>query len=128
MSDGLVEEASGPPGVDVVRASAWIAHALPELSPPFEFTRIGHGHSNLTYLVTGAGGGEVVLRRPPLGELLPSAHDMAREHRILAALAPAGAAVPVPRALCEDETVLGAPFYLMDFARGVIMTTVASAG
>jgi aminoglycoside phosphotransferase (APT) family kinase protein len=126
-SDDEAQDAAAPPGIDAARATGWLASALPELAPPLRFARIGEGQSNLTYLVTDSGGREVVLRRPPLGHLLPSAHDVAREHRILTALAGAGAAVPATRALCEDEAVLGAPFYVMDYARGVILSTVAAA-
>jgi len=126
MTDAQRSE-DAPAGIDAARASAWLASALPELRPPLRFTRIGEGQSNLTYLVCDAAGGEVVVRRPPLGALLPSAHDMAREHRILAALAGAGAPVPRPLALCEDEAVIGAPFYAMSYARGSILRTIASA-
>ncbi len=82
--------------------------------------RISGGKSNLTYLVT-AEPGEVVLRRPPLGHVLPTAHDMTREHRIIAALGPT--AVPVPEALllCTDEAVLGASFYVMSKVDGPIV-------
>jgi aminoglycoside phosphotransferase (APT) family kinase protein len=82
------------------------------------------GRSNLTYVVTG-GGRRWVLRRPPLGHVLATAHDMAREYRVMSALA--GTAVPVPRtyALCEDGAVLGAPFYLMEKVEGTVYRTAA---
>jgi aminoglycoside phosphotransferase (APT) family kinase protein len=75
------------------------------------------GRSNLTYRVTD-GAGAWVVRRPPLGHVLATAHDMAREHRVMSALAPTP--VPVPRTvlLCEDDAVIGAPFYVMDFVAG----------
>ncbi len=75
------------------------------------------GKSNLTYVVTD-GAREVVVRRPPLGHVLATAHDMGREYTVMAALA--GTAVPVPAmiARCTDETVIGAPFYVMDKAAG----------
>ena len=78
---------------------------------------IAGGKSNLTYFVSSAAG-TVVLRRPPLGHVLPTAHDMGREHRVMAALA--GTAVPVPRMLheCTDATVLGQPFYVMERVEG----------
>ena len=78
---------------------------------------IAGGRSNLTYWCTD-GAHEVVLRRPPLGHVLATAHDMAREHRVIAALAPT--AVPVPEALllCADPAVIGAPFYLMERVPG----------
>ena len=82
---------------------------------------IAGGMSNLTYVVSSAAG-DVVLRRPPTSSVLPTAHDMAREHRVLSGLA--GTAVPVPRtlALCGDPAVLGAPFYVMEKVDGVIVS------
>jgi aminoglycoside phosphotransferase (APT) family kinase protein len=79
--------------------------------------RIEGGRSNLTYRVSD-GASQWVVRRPPLGHVLATAHDMTREHRVMSALAPTG--VPVPRTvlLCEDPAVLGAPFYVMDFVEG----------
>ena len=84
------------------------------------FELISGGRSNLTYRVGGAGR-VWALRRPPLGHLLPTAHDMAREYRVLAALA--GTEVPAPRpiALCEDPAVNGQPFYVMEFCDGVLL-------
>ncbi len=90
---------------------------------PLSFSMITGGHSNLTYLVEDAAGRKTVLRRPPTGSVLATAHDMAREHRILSGLA--HSAVPVPRtlALCEDEAVNDAPFYVMDYVEGVVLTS-----
>lgn len=84
------------------------------------FDLISGGRSNLTYLVRG-GGHEWVLRRPPLGHVLPTAHDMTREYRVLSALA--GTDVPAPRtiALCEDASVNDMPFYVMQYCPGVIL-------
>ena len=112
------------PGIDVPRLTAWLARTLPELDPPFAFVRVGEGQSNLTFRVDDAAGRAVVLRRPPLGEILASAHDMTREHRILSGLAPAGARVPRPLALCDDPAVTGAPFYVMEHVDGLILTKV----
>jgi aminoglycoside phosphotransferase (APT) family kinase protein len=78
------------------------------------------GHSNLTYLVK-LDGAEYVLRRPPLGPVAPKAHDMAREFRILRAVHPLFPQAPQPFALCEDPSVIGAPFYLMERRRGLIV-------
>jgi aminoglycoside phosphotransferase (APT) family kinase protein len=77
------------------------------------------GRSNLTYAVTD-GEQRWVLRRPPLGHVLPTAHDMVREHRVLSALAKAGFPAPQPVALCTDTSVIGAPFYLMEHVPGRI--------
>ncbi|WP_406693110.1 phosphotransferase family protein [Saccharopolyspora sp. ID03-671] len=77
------------------------------------------GRSNLTYIV-GDGTRQWVVRRPPLGHVLATAHDMGREHRMLSALA--GTAVPVPKVelLCQDDEVLGAPFYVMEYVPGAV--------
>jgi aminoglycoside phosphotransferase (APT) family kinase protein len=87
--------------------------------------RLAEGHSNLTYVVT-VGGRELILRRPPAGPLLPTAHDVVREFRVLDLLARSEAPVRAPRvvALCEDDSVLGAPFYLMERAVGTVIRDV----
>ena len=79
-----------------------------------------NGHSNLTYLVR-TGGREYVLRRPPLGPVAPKAHDMVREYRVLRAVHPHYWQAPRPIAVCEDPAVLGAPFFLMERRRGVVL-------
>jgi aminoglycoside phosphotransferase (APT) family kinase protein len=114
-------------GIDEQPLTQWLSDRLPELEPPLRFTRVGEGQSNLTFRVDDAAGQAVVLRRPPLGELLASAHDMSREHRILSGLASAGARVPRPLAVCEDPEVTGAPFYVMEHVDGLIVTKVETA-
>jgi aminoglycoside phosphotransferase (APT) family kinase protein len=114
-------------GIDEARLTPWLVERLPELEPPLRFTRVGEGQSNLTFRVDDAAGHTVVLRRPPLGEILASAHDMDREHRILTGLAAAGARVPQPLAACDDPDVTGAPFYVMEHVDGVILTKVRIA-
>jgi aminoglycoside phosphotransferase (APT) family kinase protein len=111
--------------LDELRVAAWLTEKLPELQAPLRFTRVGEGQSSLTFRVDDSDGTSVVLRRPPLGEILAKAHDMAREHRILSALG--STPVPVPRtlALCEDLDVTGAPFYVMEHADGLVLTRVA---
>jgi aminoglycoside phosphotransferase (APT) family kinase protein len=81
---------------------------------------ISGGKSNLTYLVRG-GTGEVVVRRPPLGHVLPSAHDMSREYRVTSALSRIGYPVARPLLLCTDEDVIGAPFYVMEHVDGRVL-------
>jgi aminoglycoside phosphotransferase (APT) family kinase protein len=115
------------PGVDVARLTRWLGDQPLALVPPFTFTRIGAGQSNLTYRLSDAEGASVVLRRPPLGEILASAHDMGREHTVLRALSGAGARVPRPLAFCEDADVCGAPFYLMEHVDGLVLSSVATA-
>ncbi|CAN5134022.1 phosphotransferase family protein [soil metagenome] len=110
--------AAGAADPDVV--GPYLAAALAE--PAWAECRvdlIAGGMSNLTYVVSSAAG-EVVLRRPPTGSVLPTAHDMAREHRVITALAGTAVPVPVTLHLCTDPAVLGAPFYLMSKVDGLI--------
>ena len=115
-----------PHGIDVAPVSAWLETHVAGARSPFRFDLIAGGHSNLTYRVTGADGARFVLRRPPMGHLLASAHDMGREHRIIAALA---GSVPVAPALgyCDDVAVNGAPFYVMRFVDGLVVRDRAEA-
>jgi aminoglycoside phosphotransferase (APT) family kinase protein len=112
------DESLGPEGYDVAAVEAWVAANVPDLSPPFEWTRLLGGHSNLTYRLDDAQGRQAVIRRPPQGELLPKAHDMSREWALISALGPTP--VPVPRAIgfCEDPGVTGAWFYIMGMIDG----------
>lgn len=100
--------------------NAWIASNVPEIGVASAVEQFPGGFSNLTYLLK-SDHGEFVLRRPPAGVEKGAAHDVAREYRILAAVAPRS--IPVPRviALCEDASVLGVPFYLMERVCGVIL-------
>jgi len=109
--------------IDQANLEDWFAREIDGATPPLSFDRISGGRSNLTYGVTDSGGRHWALRRPPLGKRLASAHDMAREHRILAALGPTTVPVPPVVALCEDESVNGAPFYVMEFVDGPILRT-----
>ncbi len=113
--------------IDEVAVTRWLVGVLPQLAPPLEFSLIAGGNSNLTFVVRDAGGAELVLRRPPLGEVLPTAHDMAREHRILTALVDSAVPVPAPLALCRDTTVTGAPFYVMTKVAGDVIRDVEVA-
>jgi len=114
---------ASPEGYDVVAVTAWIERHIPSLSPPFEWSRLEGGHSNLTYLLTDSRGRKAVIRRPPQGELLPKAHDMGREWAIISALGPT--AVPVAPALgfCPGAEVTGAHFYVMGHVEGKAMYT-----
>jgi aminoglycoside phosphotransferase (APT) family kinase protein len=112
-------EAPAPPGIDAPRVRAFFERALPQLGTPTRFELISGGRSNLTYRVE-CPAGPCVLRRPPLGHVLPTAHDMAREHRVLAALADTDVPVARPLALCTDEAVNGAPFYVMEYRAGIV--------
>lgn len=110
----------GPTGVEVGRVTPWLVDAV-GLEAPLTFDLIAGGRSNLTYRVEDAGGRLCVLRRPPVSHVLATAHDMGREFRVISALCPLGLPVARPLALCEDETVTGAPFYVMEFVDGVIL-------
>ena len=107
-----------PEGYNVEAVENWIRENVPSLSPPFEWTRLQGGHSNLTYLIVDTEGREAVIRRPPQGQLLPKAHDMSREWALISALGPTP--VPVPEALgfCESPEVTGAWFYVMGCING----------
>jgi aminoglycoside phosphotransferase (APT) family kinase protein len=115
------------PGIDVPAVTKWLAEHLAEPEPPLHFTRIGEGQSNLTFRVESANGRAIVVRRPPLGTILASAHDMGREYRILTGLATTGARVPRTLAFCGDVEVTGAPFYVMEHVDGVVLTHVDTA-
>ena len=108
-------------GIDEAKVGAWLDANVNEAHGPYSYELIAGGRSNLTYRVTDANGMRMVLRRPPLGHVLATAHDMAREHRIISAVGSTG--VPVPRCLglCTDEEVNGAPFYVMAFVDGVVL-------
>ncbi len=103
------------------------ASTYPALELPLTFERISGGHSNLTYGVRDSAGRRWALRRPPLGKRLGSAHDMAREHRVVSALAQTHVPVAPVVGLCEDESVNGAPFYVMEFVEGPILRGLAEA-
>ncbi|MFJ1750491.1 phosphotransferase family protein [Streptomyces sp. NPDC088116] len=107
-----------PPGLDPERLRGHLDRARPGLvGGPLDARLIEGGRSNLTYTVTD-GTGRWVVRRPPLGHVLATAHDMKREYRVIEALHPTAVPVPEPLLLCDDESVLGAPFYVMEYVAG----------
>jgi aminoglycoside phosphotransferase (APT) family kinase protein len=105
------------PGLDLERLGPWFAEHVPGAGDRLTARHISGGKSNLTYAVSD-GTGEWIVRRPPLGHVLATAHDMTREYRVMSALQ--GTAVPVPTtyALSEDDDVLGAQFYVMELVAG----------
>src|SRR5688500_12815830 len=120
MSEATKGHRPVPAGIDPAGVTGWLADRAPDVVPPLRFSAIAGGRSNLTFTVTDAAGTRFVLRRPPLGPLLPSAHDLGREHRPIAALARPAGPVPPLVALCTDESVNGSPFSVMRFVVGLI--------
>ena len=108
MIDSLIDEAS---------LGAWLEANVEGFSGPYTLTKFPSGQSNPTYKIS-ATSGEYVLRRKPFGQLLPSAHAVDREYRLLSALYPLEFPVPEPLALCDDPDVIGAIFYVMELAKG----------
>lgn len=102
-------------------AASWIVGLNVGAIPPLTFSRIGRGRSNLTFDVEDAGARRWILRRPPLGQLLSSAHDVRREHHVLSRLAGTGVPAPAALALCEDSAVADAPMLLMEYIEGVVI-------
>src|ERR671919_3223418 len=116
-----------PDGIDRAGVEGWFASNLPEAEPPLSFDRISGGRSNLTFRVSDSDGCAWALRRPPLGKRLGSAHDMGREHRVISALQETPVPVPPVVGLCEDESVNGAPFYVMGFVEGPVLRSADDA-
>ncbi|MCS7069629.1 MAG: phosphotransferase family protein [Meiothermus sp.] len=108
--------------LDIPRLQAYLLDHLPGARGSLEVLQFPRGFSNLTYLLR-LGEQELVLRRPPFGAQIKTAHDMGREFRILSALRPVYPKVPRPLLYCADESVLGAPFYVMERLHGVILRT-----
>ena len=103
--------------IDEAALGAWLKANVEGFAAPFTLTKFPSGQSNPTYRISSAGG-DYVLRRKPFGQLLPSAHAVDREYRLLSALKPLDFPVPEPLALCDDPSVIGAVFYVMELAKG----------
>jgi aminoglycoside phosphotransferase (APT) family kinase protein len=116
---------AAPEGINETAVTDWLVANTGPVEPPLTFDLIAGGRSNLTYGVTDATGRKLVLRRPPISHVLATAHDMAREHRIISALSGGDVPVPTTLGLCLDESVNERPFYVMDFVDGHIMRTAA---
>ncbi len=108
--------------LNLTRLEPYLRERLPGAEGPLELRQFGGGHANLTYLL-GFGETEYVLRRPPLGPVAPSSHDMAREHRVLAALSRVFPLAPHSYLLCDDPAILGAPFHVMERRQGIVIRT-----
>ena len=115
---------TSPPGLPLEPLIARLATDLPEFSggPACTATLLAAGRSNLTYAVTDCAGRRWAIRRPPLGHIMPSAHDMRREFTVLSGLSRAAYPVPRPRLLCQDHDVIGADFLVMDFVDGTVIS------
>ncbi len=117
-------DAGRPPregeGLDLEKLEPYLREHLPEVEGPLEVEQFPSGFSNLTYLLR-AGDFEFVLRRPPFGNRVRTAHDMGREYRVLDRLHTVYPLAPRPYLHCDDESILGAPFYVMERRRGVIL-------
>ncbi len=111
--------------LDLLRLADYLAQHLPNAKGPLVVEQFPSGYSNLTYLLR-MGTQELVLRRPPFGANIKSAHDMGREYKVLAGLRRVYAKVPTPLLYCEDETVIGAPFYVMARVRGMVLRAHAA--
>jgi aminoglycoside phosphotransferase (APT) family kinase protein len=108
-------------GIDREGVESWFGERVPGVELPLSFERISGGHSNLTFAVGDSAGHRWALRRPPLGKRLGSAHDMAREHKVVSALGPTEVPVAPVVGICEDDSVNEAPFYVMEFVEGPIL-------
>ncbi len=110
-----------PHGIDLAPVTEWLVRNVEGLVRPISFEQITGGHSNLTYKGVDGTGRPFVLRRPPLGQVLATAHDMGREHRVISAVGQTAVPVPQTLGLCQDIAVNGAPFYVMTFVDGTVL-------
>ncbi len=110
------------PGIDGPKLARWLSANGIASEEPTGIELIAGGRSNLTYRID-LRSSRLVLRRPPLGHVLPTAHDMSREFRVLTALHGTDIPVPAPVAICADADIIGAPFYLMEYVDGVVLRT-----
>jgi aminoglycoside phosphotransferase (APT) family kinase protein len=114
-------------GIDEPKVTAWLDANIAGVHGPYQFDLIAGGRSNVTFRVTDAVGQAFVLRRPPLSHVLASAHDMAREHRLITSVGQTSVPVPRTLGLCTDVEVNGAPFYVMSYVEGVVLDDPAKA-
>lgn len=108
-------------GINEDNVTNWLKDHVPVLEAPVNYSLIAGGHSNLTFRCEDQSGNAYVLRRPPLGHVLESAHDMGREHKIIDALKDSDVPVPANFGLCKDKSVNEADFYIMGFIDGLVL-------
>lgn len=113
--------------LDASRLESWLKENFADLTGSLLIEQFPGGHSNLTYLLR-MGEQELVLRRPPFGNRVRSAHDMGREYRVLSKLCDVYAPAPRPLGYCEDEAIIGAPFYVMERRRGLVIRNAPPEG
>jgi aminoglycoside phosphotransferase (APT) family kinase protein len=116
-----ISHVGDPLGIHRANVDAWLTEHIPGLVAPVSYRLIAGGRSNLTYELTDHAGGRWALRRPPVGKVLPSAHDMGREHQIIAALSATDVPVPAAVGYCDDAAVSGGPFHVMSFVDGAVI-------
>ena len=107
--------------IDTARLAGWLSNHVPAAARGLQVQQFQGGMSNPTYLIEVADGQRFVIRKKPPGKLLPKAHQIDREHRVMDALAGSGVPVPQMIALCEDPDVIGADFFVMEFVDGRII-------
>jgi aminoglycoside phosphotransferase (APT) family kinase protein len=122
-----VPVSTSPEGINAANVTEWFTAHVADIAPPLTFTLIAGGRSNLTFRVEDTEGRAWALRRPPLHHVLPSAHDMVREHRLMSSLGPVGIPVPETIGLCTDEAVNERPFFVMEFVEGHILRSAPEA-
>ena len=125
----MTNPVSDPPGLRLASLSKWMQDNIADFdsSSPIQATLLAGGRSNVSYKLTDASGSSWVLRRPPLGHIMPSAHDMGREFRVLSGLNSVSYPTPTTRGYCEDESIIGAKFMLMDFVDGRVIESAKTA-
>lgn len=116
-----------PDGLRLTALVEWMTSAAIGAGGPLRAELLAGGRSNVSYRIIDSAGHDWVLRRPPLGHVLPTAHDMAREYRVLSGLISVGFPTPHVVALCEDDSVIGAPFMLMEYVPGRVIDSQAKA-
>ena len=114
-------QGGGSPGIDEKSLTDWLCRQIGDLATPLEFSRVGQGQSALSYRIEDQAGRRLVLRRPPIGKILESSHDMVREHHILSCLQGVTQKTPRILGLCGDPNITGAPFYLMECVDGLTL-------
>ena len=108
-------------GINEPNLEKWLDANIEGARGPYTYSLIAGGRSNLTFRVTDSAGRQMVLRRPPMGHVLATAHDMAREHRIMSAVGRTDVPVPGMLGVCLDPEVNDAPFYVMSYVDGVVL-------